>query len=649
MHGDGVDGAVQAGDAKADETNKPLWQSKCGSCHDLRSPSNRSLSPAQWAATVERMVKVRQAPISPEEQTKITQFLVGAARAGKLTAQLKIAGNAPPQVCEVRVVTSRGVSSAAYFEVGRLPEIMAANGKREQAQPVTLPCAVNGSLQNNAERHWLKFTAKQGQRLVFNLKAFRCNDTVQLFFNPQLRLYDAAGHELAENHGYYDLDPLLDWQCPADGDYALLVQDMLGRGNPGSVYRLTMGAIPYDTYLFPPGGQVGTQIKALVVGKNMEPNAALTFNAPARIGLNTLGTNYGMQQFIVSPYPTARDDANGAAVMLPASFAGRVDTPGQPKKFTIHGTGEFEFNVFNGRMDSPLAPRIKILKPDGGTMQEWEEGRRKVKLDPKLTYTLQIEDREKHGGPDYVYFIEARPLKPALECSIRNDTISLRPGTSAAVEVLITRSEELDGEMTVSAPTLPPGISAAPITIPADRRTGWLIFHADANAAPAEQPIGILVTGHGSKGDVTTVAIPQAHYKIANDDHYADRAEEVIAVCGQADFGALLASDSTIRIHPRKAVEVKVKIKRRDGWHNNVTARVVGLPQGWTTNEETIGGDRDEMVLHVRPDGGNTSDFLKRDAKFAPIVAVIEVWSDEFHFVAGTLTVLKADNIQDKD
>src|SRR5690242_12222085 len=55
VHGPGVTGTVQPGDGKADETNKPVWQAKCQSCHELRSPANRSMTPAQWTATVERM------------------------------------------------------------------------------------------------------------------------------------------------------------------------------------------------------------------------------------------------------------------------------------------------------------------------------------------------------------------------------------------------------------------------------------------------------------------------------------------------------------------------------------------------------------------------------------------------------------------
>jgi hypothetical protein len=257
VSGAGVTGRVLPSDAKPDETHKPLWQAKCAGCHELRSPANRSMTPAQWAATVERMVKVRQAPISQDEADKITQFLTSAARAGRVTAQIQVAANTPPSICEIRVATAKGVSTAGYFEVGNLPEYLAANGKREDAQPVILPCIANGTIVANTERHFFKFAAKQGQKLIFDLKSFRYNELVQTYFNPVLFLYDALGKQIAGNHGYSDLDPRIEWNCPTDGEYTLEARDLLGRGNPGSVYRLTMGILPPDTSPPAPIGQNG--------------------------------------------------------------------------------------------------------------------------------------------------------------------------------------------------------------------------------------------------------------------------------------------------------------------------------------------------------------------------------------------------------
>ncbi|MGC4046545.1 MAG: hypothetical protein QM758_22360 [Armatimonas sp.] len=53
-----------------------------------------------------------------------------------------------------------------------------------------------------------------------------------------LYLYDSKGKEIAKNLGASDLDPILTWTAPADGDYTLLVRDLLWKGNPASIYRL---------------------------------------------------------------------------------------------------------------------------------------------------------------------------------------------------------------------------------------------------------------------------------------------------------------------------------------------------------------------------------------------------------------------------
>src|SRR5579871_2710041 len=213
VSGSGVIGTVEPSGSKTDEQFRPIWQNKCGTCHELRSPANRSMSPQQWAATVERMVKVRQAPISSADAEKITQYLSGAAKSGKLVAHVKISPDALPGLCELRVVTPKGVSTAALFEIGNLPEIDAVSNTRNTPMQIALPCVVNGTLAGNAERHYFRFQAKGGQRLVFNLKGFRYNLLTQLFFNPNLRLYVSSGKQIAENHGYYELDPLIDWTC----------------------------------------------------------------------------------------------------------------------------------------------------------------------------------------------------------------------------------------------------------------------------------------------------------------------------------------------------------------------------------------------------------------------------------------------------
>jgi hypothetical protein len=496
----GVSGTVEPGGAKPDETNKPLWQQKCGLCHELRSPANRSMTSAQWTTTVERMVKVNRAPLSPAEQEKVTQYLVSAARAGQVTARLTIAPNAPPGLYEVRAVTPRGVSTASLFEVESLPEAFAVNGTRDRAQPVMLPCIVNGCFAMNGERHFYRFTAKKGERYVFSLKGFRYNASNQMFFNPDLRLYDADGRELAENHGYYELDPLMDWTCPSDGSYVLEARDLLGRGNPASVYRLTL--------------------------------ASVAANAP---------------------------------------------------------------------LDPPDAPT----------------------------------------GP-------ARPPSP-LECVARPDNITLRPGLSTAVEVILTRRDGIQGDVQVTAEGLPPGVTAAPAVIQPDRYQTWLILTAAPDARPLAQPFRIVATGRGPKDEVKTEAVPQEIYRLNNEPRAVDRTQCVVAVCGQPEFTASYVGDAPIKVHRRLGNEVPVAIQRRNGFKGAVTVRLTGLPQGWTANWETVPPDKSVATLLVRPDGNDPNPFLKRDPKLTPIRPLLEAFSDEFVFAFGTKEAVKDPRPEEED
>jgi hypothetical protein len=653
VHGQGLSGTLAPGGTKVDETNKPVWQAKCGSCHELRSPGNRSLTPGQWAATVERMVKLRAAPLSADETAKVTQYLVGAARAGRVTAQITVAPETLPGIYELRVATARGVSSPYWFEVGNLPEVMAANVLRDQAQPVKLPCVVNGCFMSNGERHYMKFTAQTGERCVFNLKGFRYNETNQFFFSPNLRLYDAAGKQIAEDHGYYQMDPLIDWTCPASGDYTIEVRDLLGRPNPASVYRLTMGRLPYDAVLSPPAGQVSTTVATNVAGKVTEDLAtAYKLAVSADAGVINAPSPFGPHLFYSSPYHVVRADApdvEKSPAALPAAFTGVIAKPGETDAFAVQGAGTFEFEGYANRLESPMALSVVLVKSDGAAVASFgNDGRMTAKLEAGQTYKLRVASASGQSGPTMIYAVECRPARPGLECVVRPDNITIRPGISTAAMVILTRREGIDGDVTVSAEDLPPGVTVTPAVIQPDRNIAWLIFNAATSAGTADKPIHVYASGHGPLGDVKALAVPQEEFRLNNDPRYRNWSDATVAVCGQSDFSVEFVSPKDlIRVHPRKAALVKVRINRRAGFAGNVTVFLSGLPQGWVANAEATTGN--ELTLTVRPDGNDTNPFLKRDPKWTPIVATLEAASDEFRYAFGTITVKRVEVISDKD
>jgi len=327
----GITAQLHPGGGAIDDTYKPVFEANCGQCHELRSPNNRSMTPAQWETTVRRMVTEKGAEINAEAQSQIIAYLTSAARAsGGLTAELSIASDAPIGMREIRVVGKHGTSTAWPFEISQIPDILEteSNNTPETATIIELPSLINGLINPGGDEDYYVFEGEKGQRCVFSVNAYRLNNISQQFFNPTLSLFDAKGVELARSNGFYSLDPLLDVTLPADAFYVLRIRDLLHRGNPDSVYRLTGGILPYNTYLFPAGGtlpnrdrEVGADlvparfygpptppeaniVQCVIGGENLpqtEWQVELAVNE--QIGLKQVRTPYGIFPFIVNMYP----------------------------------------------------------------------------------------------------------------------------------------------------------------------------------------------------------------------------------------------------------------------------------------------------------------------------------------------------------
>ena len=337
---------------EVDQTHKPVFEANCGQCHELRSPNNRSMTPAQWEATVQRMITEKGAEISAESQTQIVAYLTSAARAsGGLTAQLSIAPDAPIGLREVRVVGKHGTSTAWPFEVSQTPDVLEteSNNTPETATIIELPSLINGLINPGGDEDYYVFDGAKGQRCVFSVNAYRLNNISQQFFNPTLSLFDAKMVELARSNGFYSLDPLLDITLPADGFYVLRIRDLLHRGNPDSVYRLTGGVLPYNTYLFPAGGTVpngdhlseeeaarfygpptppeANVIQCIIGGENLpQTEWQVELTADEQLGLKQIRTPYGIFPFIANAHSEAVEEDTGVQSAADETVAQEIAT-----------------------------------------------------------------------------------------------------------------------------------------------------------------------------------------------------------------------------------------------------------------------------------------------------------------------------------
>ena len=112
------------------------------------------------------------------------------------------------------------------------------NNAPAEATAIQIPGAVNGRIIEPGDRDYFKFQAKQGQRVHCVAMTRELGSPCDLY----LRLHKADGSQIAVAR--QERQTVLDAEIPEDGQYSLQVEDLLGGGSPGHVYRIDVS----DTY-----------------------------------------------------------------------------------------------------------------------------------------------------------------------------------------------------------------------------------------------------------------------------------------------------------------------------------------------------------------------------------------------------------------
>ena len=195
----------------------------------------------------------------------------------KPTAEKKFAVTIAPEVpvgrYDVRLVGKSGVSNPRTFVVGDLPEAVdsAPNDKPEAAIEVAVGSVFNGFV-NPAASEYLKFTAKQGQRLFLECAAREIDSKM----SPVLAVLDSQGRELAASRR----DGFVDFTAPAAGTFLVRVNDLTYAGGAESYfYRIALTSAPHVDFVFPPSAQPGAKVKVTIYGRALPGGTAANLTA----------------------------------------------------------------------------------------------------------------------------------------------------------------------------------------------------------------------------------------------------------------------------------------------------------------------------------------------------------------------------------
>jgi len=544
----------------------------------------RPMNGMQATQLRDRMQELQKLPMDPAVRQEMidvrTRLLIfNSARftspvlAETVTLQVSIDPGAPPGRRELRVATPQGLSNPLVFCVGQLPEYTAIesinvvppgpNQPPQQTQivrpptdlDITLPAIVNGRIKPGlphiqapmpanpftpGQAARFRFHARQGRQLVIAAAARDLvpylADAVPGWFQAVLTLYDSQGKELAYDDDYrFHPDPVIHFQVPKDGDYAVEIKDALYRGREDFVYRVSLGELPFVTGAFPLGGPAGAATPVELTGWNL-PGSKLDMDAKGRApGIYPLSTSReGLASnsvpFMVDSLPETFEkepnDTPAAAqrVKLPIVVNGRIGQPGDWDVFSFQGAaGEsIVAEVFARRLDSPLDSVLRLTDSAGkqiafnddcedqafGLETHHADSRIMTTLPAAGVYYLYLGDTQRKGGPEYAYRLRLAAPQPDFDLRVTPSAINAGPGMTVPITVHALRKDGFAGEIALALKDAPRGFTLAGGLLPAGQDQVRLTVTAPLQL-PGE-PIALSVEGRAAIDgrEVVHAAVP---------------------------------------------------------------------------------------------------------------------------------------------
>jgi hypothetical protein len=304
-----------------------------------------------------------------------------------------------------------------------------------------------------------------------------------------------------------------------------------------------------------------------------------------------VATQFGTFPFVAGDYDEylEKEQRGPQPLSLPVSINGRI-TERAPDKYTFTVTpemlGAYTFDLFAERIGSPLVPGLTLRGAKGQSVATGRAagGARDPRIDYTFTqagdYTLEVTDDNGKASPAHLYRISAGPSAPDFLVTASPDNPNLGPGSSVLVQINIQRRVGISGDIQVTFPNLPPGVTASPVIIPRGQNDGFAVLTAAADTKPGifavVQPVATATVDGRA---LTREVLPYEIYRINNNAQIAYRSNLVVSVGPALGWKVSVSPSSMQMTSGGKAVEMTVKLDR-NGIESDLPFAIVGLPQG---------------------------------------------------------------------
>jgi hypothetical protein len=536
----------------------------------------------------------------------------------RLALDFTTAPDAPLGPHYFRIVTPRGASNVLLFRIGDRPHIQEKepNSTFEQAQEVPIPATIDGRLDTDGDFDFFRFHAEKGQSWIFDLLAARNGNGL----DAALILTDAKGRKLRHSEDVFIWDPFIQYTFEEAGDYYAIVQPTHRHNDPNFAYQLDIRTAPHLETISPISIPPGVTLEATIFGAGLTGSGKLWSEAPGFSG-DVLEMRGATARVKIHVPADAREGPTQLAIATPGgrsnpvallidrtpaySAGGEIHPPisingvaryRQPERFAfdVKAGDTLVFEVRAQRFGSPVDSLVRIVDTLGNQLaanddynfpgshfskdsflsHEFKEGGR---------YFVEIRNLWKTTGEDFPYQLLVHPPQPRFELELEMDSRYLYAGAPASVKVKVLREDGYKEPVRVDVKGLPPGVTADPLEISADKEEGDLVFHVPADAKPGTYG-NLQVTAAGtSRPAWKSVRIASGG---GEGETFATVDQATLAVIEKPQF-SLEAAVETVNLVRGGTAEFQVAISRADGFSVPVHFFFENLPPGVTAGDAT--------------------------------------------------------------
>jgi hypothetical protein len=375
---------------------------------------------------------------------------------------------------EMQLPLGKGWANPAQIVVSEVPVVGEAPERHDTvktAQMVATPAGINGRLLREGESDVYTFHARRGQALSFEVVSRRAGSPL----DSAIRILDARGRTLLEGddspeEGRLSADASIEgWSPPADGTYAIEIRDLLQRGGPEFVYflKITRAEARFDLTLDTDKTELSPGTSGVIFVSGVRKNGF-----QGDISLTVDGLPLGVTAFC-SRIPAGQRDG---CVILTAAAGARASIG----NIVVRGTAtQKRPDGISATLTAVALPMQEIYLPGGGRGHM-----------PVEAHAVAV------GEPG-----DLRAVK------LSTDSITLKPGATARVEVVIERAPgftdnvildpKFDHLNRIFGDTLPPGVDIDPkaskTLLNGTETRGYLTFRALPTAKPVEKrPVSVM-------------------------------------------------------------------------------------------------------------------------------------------------------------